>query len=133
MRPDVRDDQHGSAAVNKFQGQARKSYLVSLKRKDSIHFGTSKQGKGPLETIFRQILFKSLVFGLFGEMSSHVVARVETTVDYFGEHLRRNMVAMIMDTVRTTLRERYMTQLSMVSWRGYADLVLDRTKYVGIG
>jgi hypothetical protein len=40
-RLDERDDENGSAAVNKFQGQARKSYLVNLKRKDSVHFGTS--------------------------------------------------------------------------------------------
>ncbi len=26
-----------------------------------------------------------------------------------------------------------MTQLSMADWRGYANLILDRVKYVGIG
>ncbi len=38
-----------------------------------------------------------------------------------------------MDGVRTSLRRRYMTQLSMVVWRGYANLILDRVKYVGRG
>ena len=39
-RRGVRDEQQGSTAVNKFQGQVRKSYLVNLKRKDLAHFGT---------------------------------------------------------------------------------------------
>jgi len=52
-RPDMRDDQQGSAAVNKFQGHVRRTYLVNMKRKDSVHFGTSEKGRGPLESIFR--------------------------------------------------------------------------------
>jgi hypothetical protein len=31
------------------------------------------------------------------------------------------------------LTRRYKTQLSMATWRGYANLLLDRTKYVGMG
>ena len=46
-----------------------------------VHFGTLEGGKGPLETIFGQIVFKPLVFGTFGEMSSNVVALVETDVE----------------------------------------------------
>jgi hypothetical protein len=30
-------------------------------------------------------------------------------------------------------KRRYKAQLSMASWRGYANLILDRTKYVGEG
>ena len=108
-RPDVRDDQQGSAAVDKFQGQVRRKYLVNLKRKDSVHFGTLEQGKGPLESIFWQIVFKPLVFGSFGEMSSNVVQLVETTVEYGVEHLGKNKAATTVDTVRTALRRRYMT------------------------
>ena len=52
MRPDVRNEQQGSSAVDKFQSEVRKSYLVNLKRKDSVHFGTSEGERGPLETIF---------------------------------------------------------------------------------
>ena len=54
--------------------------MVNLKRKDSVHFGKSEQSKGPLETNFRHTVFKPVVFGSFGEMSSNVVALVETTV-----------------------------------------------------
>ena len=133
MRPDERDDQQESAAVNKFQGQVRRTYLVNLKRKDSVHFGTSEHGRGPLETIFGQIVFKPLVFGSFGEMSSNVVQLVETAVEYGVEHLGRNMAATTVETVRNALRRRYMTQLSMTARRGYANLLLDRTKYVGSG
>jgi len=43
------------------------------------------------------------------------------------------MAATTMETLRTTLRRRYMTQLSMAACRGYANLLLDRTKYVGAG
>jgi hypothetical protein len=58
-----------------------------------VHFGASEEGKGPLETIFRHINFEPLVFGSFGEMSSNVVAMVETAVEYGVEHLGRNMAA----------------------------------------
>jgi hypothetical protein len=64
-------------------------------------------------------------------MSSNVVALVETTVEYGVEHLGWNMEATTVDTVRTALRRRYTTRLSMAAWRGYANLPLDRTKYVG--
>jgi len=73
------------------------------------------------------------VFGPFGEMTSNVGELVETTVEYGVEHLGTNMVATIVDTVRVALRRWYKTQLSMVAWRGYANLLLDMTKYVGIG
>ena len=82
MRPWVRNEQQGSVAVKKFQGQVWKTYLVNRNRKDSVHFGTSEGGTGPFETIFGQIVFKPLVFGSFGEMSSNVVSLVETAVEY---------------------------------------------------
>jgi hypothetical protein len=66
-------------------------------------------------------------------MSLNVVAMVETLVEYGVEHLGRNMAATTVDTVRTALRRRYMTQLAMAAWRGYANLLLDKTKYVGSG
>ena len=129
----MRDDQQGQAAVNKFKGQVRRSYLVNLKRKDSVHFGTSEQGRGPMDLIFRQIVFKPPVFGSFGEISSNVVQLVEIAVEYGVEHLGRNMAATTVDTARTALRRRYMTQLSMAAWRGYANLLLDMTKYADSG
>ena len=54
-------------------------------------------------------------------------------MEYGVEHLGRNMAATTLDTVRVALRRRYRIQLSMASWRGYANLLLDRTKYVGTG
>ena len=86
-----------------------------------------------METIFRQIVFKPLVFGTFGEIISNVVGLVETTVKYGVEHMGMNMAATTVETVKITLRRRYMTQLSMAAWRGYANFLLDRTKYVGSG
>ncbi len=107
--------------------------MVNLKRKDLVHFGTPEGSKGSLETIFRQIVFKPMVFGSFGEMSSNVVSLVETAVEYGVEHLGRNMDATTLDTLRVALHMRYKTQLSMVAWRGLANLLLDMTKYVGAG
>ena len=49
------------------------------------------------------------------------------------EHLGRNMAATTVDTVRSALRRSYMTQLSLAALRGYANLFLDRTKYVSTG
>ncbi len=75
--------------------------------------------------------FKPLVFGTFGEMSANVKEVVDMAVNYGVEHLGRTMAATAVDGVRTTLRRRYMTQLFMAVWRGYANLILDRVKYVG--
>ena len=66
-------------------------------------------------------------------MSSNVGDLVETAVEYGVERLGRNMAATTVKTVRVTRRRRYKAQLSMAAWRGYANLLLDRTKYVGRG
>ena len=60
-----------------------------------------------------------------------MVALVEASVEYGVEHLGRNMAATTVETARTALRWRYKARLSMAAWRGYATLLLDRTKYVG--
>ena len=73
------------------------------------------------------------IFGSLGETSSNVVALVETTVEYGVENLGRNIAATTVDTVRSALRRRYTTQLLKATWRGYANLLLERTKYVGSG
>ena len=44
----------------------------------------------------------------------------------------RTMAATTMDAVRIALRSRYMTQLAMAAWKGFASLMLDMTKYVGM-
>jgi len=129
----VRDDPQGSAAVNKFQGQVRQTYITNLHKKDQELFGTEDQARGPLESLFRQLDFKPLVFGTFAEMSSSVKDVIEMAVEYGVEHLGRTMAATTVDAVRTALRRRYRTQLSIVVWRGYANLILDRIKYVGGG
>jgi hypothetical protein len=52
------------------------------KRKDTVHFGTNSTDKGPLESIFRQLDFKPMLFGTFREMSSNVKDFVDLDVDY---------------------------------------------------
>ncbi len=54
-------------------------------------------------------------------------------MDYGAEHLGKSMAASALDMVREALKRRYMLQISMASWRGYANFILDRTKYVGGG
>ena len=107
--------------------------MANIKRKDKLNFRTEEGARGPLETIFRQIVFKPLVFGTFGETSSNVRELVEIALEYGAEHLGRNMAAPTIDMVIAALRRRYRTQLSMTAWKGYANLVLDRTEYVGTG
>jgi hypothetical protein len=131
-RPEVRDGQQGAAAVNKFQKQVRGVYIANMKEKDRDHFGTDETARGPLETLFRRLDFKPLVFGTFGEMSSNVKEVLDMAVEYGVEHLGRTMAATTVDGVRIALRRRYKTHLSMAVWRGYANLILDRVKYVGI-
>ncbi len=69
--------------------------------------------RGPLESLFRRLDFKPLVFGTFGEMSNNVKEVVDMAVEYGVEHLGCTMVASTVDGVRTTLRRRYRTQLSV--------------------
>jgi hypothetical protein len=74
-----------------------------------------------------------MVFGTFGEMSSNVKDFIDLAVDYGAEHLGKSMAASTMDMVRQALKRRCRAQLSMASWRGYANLILDRTEFVGDG
>jgi hypothetical protein len=132
-RTNFRDDPQGSAAVDKFQGRVRGTYLTNLKDKDMEHFGTADGNLGPLESLFRQRDFRPLVFGTFGECSSNVKAVIEMAVEYGVEHLGRTMAATTVDAVGMALKRRYRAQLSTAVWRRYANLILDRVKYVGIG
>ena len=43
------------------------------------------------------------------------------------------MAATTVEDVKTGLRRRYKTQLATSVWKGYANLILDRVKYVGTG
>ncbi len=54
-------------------------------------------------------------------------------VEYGVDHLGRTMAATTVEAVKTALRRRYRTHLSTTVWRGYANLILDRVKYVGTG
>jgi hypothetical protein len=53
-----------------------------------------------METLFRQLDFKPMVFGTFGEMSSNVRDFIVLAVDYGAEILGLSMAASTMDTVR---------------------------------
>jgi len=132
-RTKVRDNHKGTAALQYFHSQVRHQYISHLKRKDRVHFGTSSDIRGPLENLFRKLDFKPKVFGTFREMSSNVKDFVDLAMDYGAEHLGKSMEASTMDTVRQALKRRYKAQLSMASWRGSANLILDRTKYAGEG
>ena len=62
---------------------------------------------------------------------------METAVEYGVKHLGRNILATIVGIIRSALRMRYKTHLSkaacMYEWIGYANSLLDKTKYVGTG
>ena len=58
---------------------------------------------------------------------------METAVEYGIRNLGRNIAATTVETVRVTLIRRYKAQLSITAWRGYANILLDRTKYIGSG
>ena len=72
-----------------------------------------------------------MVFGTLAEISNNVIDFIETTMEYGVEHLGRTMTATTVDAVRMALRRRCMTQLAMATWNGYANQMLDMTKYVG--
>jgi len=77
---DVRNNLGGSTAVNKFQGQVRRTYLNNLHKKHKTHFGTAEGAIGPLEAIFRQQGFKPLVFGTFAKSITNVRKVIDTVV-----------------------------------------------------
>jgi len=79
------------------------------------------------------MVFKPPVLGSFGEMCSNVRELIKMAVEYGVEHLGRNMAATTVDIIVSTPRRRYTTNLSLAAWRGYANLFLDITKYVGTG
>ena len=112
-RPEVRDDQQGASAVNTFQRQVRGTYIATMKEKDRQHFGTAETARGPLESLFRRLDFKPLVFGTFGEMSSNVKEVANMAVEYGVKHLGRTKAVTTLDGVRISLRRRYKTQISM--------------------
>jgi hypothetical protein len=62
-------------------------------------------------------------------MSTNVKEVIDMAVEYGVEHLGRSMAATPMDGVRIALRRRYMTQLSLAVWKGYANLILEKVKY----
>jgi len=104
-----------------------------LHNKDKTYFDTAEGAIGPLETIFRQLDFKPLVFGTFAESSTNVRKFIDTAVEYGVEHMGRTLAATTVDAVRMALKRRYRTHLATAAWKGYANLVMDRTKYVGTG
>ena len=77
--------------------------------------------------------YKPLVFGTFAECNSNVKVVLDMAVEYGVEHLGRTMAATTVEAVKTALRRRYRTQLATAVWKGYANLILDRVKYVGTG
>jgi hypothetical protein len=54
-------------------------------------------------------------------------------LEYGVEHLGKTMAATSVESVKAALRRRYNTQLATTAWKGYANLVLDMTKYVEAG
>jgi len=104
-----------------------------LNKKDKTYFGTAEGAIGSLEAIFRQLDFKPQVFETFAESSSDVREFIDMAVEYGEEHMGRTIATTTVDAVRMALKRRYRTQLAMAAWKGYANLVLDRTKYAGTG
>ena len=74
-----------------------------MREKDREHFGTTETTRGPLESVFRRLDFKPLIFGTFGEMSSNVKEVVSIAVEYGVEHLGRTVAATTVDGVRAAL------------------------------
>ena len=58
---------------------------------------------------------------------------MELAKEYGVEHLDRTMSATSVESIKVALKRRYKTQLATSAWMGYANLVLDKTKYVGTG
>ncbi len=75
------------------------------------HFSTEEDVRGPMESLFRQMNLKPLVFGTFGVCSTCVKEVLKIAVEYGVEHLGRSMAATTVDAVKMALRRRFATQL----------------------
>ena len=53
-----------------------------MREKDRQYCGTAETARGPLESMFRRLDFKPLVFGTFGEMSINVKEVINMAVEY---------------------------------------------------
>jgi hypothetical protein len=104
-------------------------YVTQRKRKDHVHFGTNPINKGPLESVFGQLNFKPMVFGMFGVTTSNVkdfdilstwiwiTERSTWANPRRHQHWIRHVVRLSGGTWRT--------YLCMSLWRGYANFILD--------
>jgi hypothetical protein len=108
-------------------------YIGNLYKKDQTHFATAEVSVGPLEAIFRPLDFKPMVFGTFAEASTNVGEFVELAVEYRVAHMSRTTTATTVESVKAALQRRYKTQLATTAWKGYSNMMLDMTKYVGTG
>ena len=56
---------------------------------------------------------------------------MDQTVDYRAKHIVKSVTPSTSDAVRQALKQRLRAQLSIALWRGYTNILLDHTKYVG--
>ncbi len=117
--------------MSKLRTQVRNPYIMQFHVKDKTHFGTTEDTRGALKVLFRRLDFKPLVFRSFAESSSNMKDFVEMAVEYRVEHLGTSMAASNPYIIRVAPRRRFRAQLVIKAWRGYANLILDGTKYVG--
>jgi hypothetical protein len=82
-------------AVQYFQNLVRAQNITQLKRKNNVNFRTNPTRRGPLKNLFRQMNFKPMVFGTFGEISSNLHDFVNIVVDYGAENLGTSMTATV--------------------------------------
>ena len=86
-----------------------------------------------METILRQgDVFHGLAFGTYGDINSNVRKLVSMATKYGHKHLAKTIImAKDLDAAKATIRKRFHARIAMASWRGYANMLLGRIKYVG--
>ena len=129
-RADVR---HGRArAVQVREQQLPGHYEAAALTKDREWFGVTQPEVGPMRTVLRRHRFAGLVVGHVGEASNGLKAFVAMMADTAAERKGRITGAKTRKQAASVLGTRFMVQLSIASWRGRADLVIDRARYVGV-
>ena len=109
-------------------------YLGNLHKKDQAHFATAEGSIGPLKAIFRNLDFKPLVFVRDirgGKYQCRGICGASSGV-WNRANGHDNGISYV-EAVKAAMRRRYMTELTTEAWKGYANMMLDRTKYVGTG
>ena len=119
-------------AVEKRAAALQGEYNHTLHQKDTLFFGTADEQVGPLRTALHSRKFAGFAVGRVGE-ASQSIAKFHTMVAHLAVDRRGRVIgALTRESAIPATERRLLVDLSMSSWRGWADFLLGRVQFVGM-